>query len=80
LGVSVTDLVQPAGTAPMTELSDQQEQALVTNPQALVVTYLIVNDWKFDEIVSMMARSIRTVGRCQDGESGPFAESVCLAA
>jgi transcriptional regulator with XRE-family HTH domain len=52
LGVSVADLVQPAEHAPMTELSEQQEQALVTNPRALVVTYLIVNDWKFDEIVS----------------------------
>src|ERR1700732_2697934 len=52
LGVSVADLVQPAETAPMTDLSDRQEQALVTNPRALVVTYLIVNDWKFDEIVS----------------------------
>src|ERR1700679_3078407 len=52
LGVSVADLVQPVDHAPMTELSEQQEQALVTNPRALVVTYLIVNDWKFDEIGS----------------------------
>ena len=52
LGVSVADLVQPVDHAPMTELSERQEQALVTNPRALVVTYLIVNDWKFDEIVS----------------------------
>jgi transcriptional regulator with XRE-family HTH domain len=52
LGLSVADLVQPADHAPMTELSEQQEMALVTNPRALVVTYLIVNDWKFDEIVS----------------------------
>jgi transcriptional regulator with XRE-family HTH domain len=49
LGVSVADLVQPVDHAPMTE---RQEQALVTNPRALVVTHLIVNDWKFDEIVS----------------------------
>src|ERR1700679_1145227 len=52
LGVNVGDLVQPADHAAVTELSEQQEQALVTNPRALVVTYLIVNDWKFDEIVS----------------------------
>lgn len=52
LGVSVSDLVEPAENAPMTELSEQQEQALVTDPRALVVTYLIVNDWKFDEIVA----------------------------
>ena len=43
LGVSVADLVQPVDHAPLTELSEQQEQALVTNPRALVVTYLIVN-------------------------------------
>lgn len=52
LGVSVTDLAHATPGAPMTELSAEQEQALVTDPRALVVTYLIVNDWKFDEIVS----------------------------
>ena len=52
LGVSVSDLVQPVDHAPLTELSERQEQALVSDPRALVVTYLIVNDWKFDEIVS----------------------------
>lgn len=52
LGVGVADLVQPEESSPLTELSEQQEQALATNPRALVVTYLIVNDWKFDEIVS----------------------------
>ena len=52
LGVSVADLVQPVDHAPLTELSERQEQALVSDPRALVVTYLIVNDWKFDEIVS----------------------------
>jgi transcriptional regulator with XRE-family HTH domain len=52
LGVSVSDLVQPVDHAPLTELSERQEQALVSDARALVVTYLIVNDWKFDEIVS----------------------------
>jgi transcriptional regulator with XRE-family HTH domain len=52
LGVGVADLVQPAENAPLTELSELQEQALATNPRALVVTYLIINDWTFDEIVS----------------------------
>src|SRR5579862_1522517 len=47
LGVGVADLVQPAENAPLTELSEQQEQALATNPRALVVTYLIINDWTF---------------------------------
>jgi transcriptional regulator with XRE-family HTH domain len=52
LGVSVADLVHTTVSAPMTELSEQQEQALVADPRTLVVAYLIVNDWKFDEIVS----------------------------
>jgi transcriptional regulator with XRE-family HTH domain len=52
LGVGVADLVTAEESSALTELSEQQEQALVTNPRALVVSYLIVNDWKFDEIVS----------------------------
>jgi transcriptional regulator with XRE-family HTH domain len=52
LGISVAELIQPAEAAALTELSEQQEQALAADPQTLVVTYLIVNDWKFDEIVA----------------------------
>jgi transcriptional regulator with XRE-family HTH domain len=52
LGVGVADLIAAEDTSALTELSEQQEQALATNPRALVVTYLIVNDWKFDDIVS----------------------------
>ncbi|HEY0747290.1 MAG TPA: helix-turn-helix transcriptional regulator [Steroidobacteraceae bacterium] len=53
LGVSVTDLLQASEGAPLTELGEQQEQALAADPQALIITYLLVNDWKFDEIVSI---------------------------
>jgi transcriptional regulator with XRE-family HTH domain len=53
LGISVSELLQPAETAPLTELSEQQEQALAADPQVLVITYLLVNDWKFDEIVAI---------------------------
>lgn len=52
LGVGIEELLSPAGTAPLTELTEQQEDALVSNPRLLVVTYLIVNDWKFAEIVA----------------------------
>jgi DNA-binding Xre family transcriptional regulator len=52
LGVEVTDLLQPASKAALTELSEEQEQALVANPKLLLVTYLVVNDWKFSEIVA----------------------------
>jgi DNA-binding Xre family transcriptional regulator len=51
LGVEVGDLLQPAESAQLTELSEQQEQALVANPKLLLVTYLVVNDWKFTDIV-----------------------------
>jgi transcriptional regulator with XRE-family HTH domain len=53
LGISVTELIQPGDGASLTELSEQQERALATDPHALLITYLIVNDWKFDEIVSI---------------------------
>jgi len=52
LGVDIVDLLQPPGNAPLTELSEVQEQALVANPKLLVVTYLVVNDWKMSEIVN----------------------------
>jgi transcriptional regulator with XRE-family HTH domain len=51
LGVEVTDLLQPAGQA-LTQLSAEQEHALVANPKLLLVTYLVVNDWKFAEIIA----------------------------
>jgi transcriptional regulator with XRE-family HTH domain len=52
LGVEVADLLQPAEQAALTELSEDQELALVANPKLLLVTYLVVNDWKFSEIVA----------------------------
>ena len=52
LGVGIGELIQPFESAALTELGEQQEQALVSDPKLLVVTYLIVNDWKFDEIVA----------------------------
>jgi transcriptional regulator with XRE-family HTH domain len=51
LGVEVTELLQPAENVALTELSEEQERALVANPKLLLVTYLVVNDWKFAEII-----------------------------
>jgi hypothetical protein len=42
----------PEDLALVTQLSEAQEIALANQPKILVVTYLIVNDWKFQEIVS----------------------------
>jgi DNA-binding Xre family transcriptional regulator len=52
LGVTLQDLVQPAaGSGLVTQLTESQELALTGNPKLLLVTYLLVNDWKFREVV-----------------------------
>jgi transcriptional regulator with XRE-family HTH domain len=52
LGVGVEDLLSSPDRSPITELTEQQEHALVSNPRLLVVTYLVVNDWKFADIIA----------------------------
>lgn len=51
LGLTLADLVQPPEEQDLvTQLSEAQELALVSQPRYFVVTYLLVNDWKFREI------------------------------
>jgi DNA-binding Xre family transcriptional regulator len=51
--LTLNDLVQPPeGLDVLTELSEEQEIALAGQPRTLVVTYLIVNDWSFQDIIS----------------------------
>jgi len=51
LGVTLNDLMQPPeGQELATQLSEAQEIALISQPRYFVVTYLLVNDWKFREI------------------------------
>ena len=52
LGLTLEDLLQSSKAAALTELSAEQEQAIVTRPKLLLVAYLTANDWKFQEIVS----------------------------
>jgi transcriptional regulator with XRE-family HTH domain len=53
LSITLNELLQPPTDSSMiTQLTTEQEQALVSNPKLLLTTYLIVNDWKFDEIVA----------------------------
>jgi len=53
LEITLNDLMQPPeGSDIVTQLSEAQEVALASQPKILVVTYLIVNDWKFQDIVS----------------------------
>jgi len=57
LEVSLADLASGAVPArnSLTHLSDQQERALVKEPRLLLLTYLLVNDWKFGEITAAFA-------------------------
>lgn len=51
LGLTLDDLLQPPEEQELvTELSEAQELTLVSQPKNFVVTYLLVNDWKFREI------------------------------
>jgi transcriptional regulator with XRE-family HTH domain len=53
LQLTLKDLSQPPqGPEVLTQLTESQEAALAGDPRVLVVTYLIVNDWTFEEIVS----------------------------
>ena len=51
LGLTLNDLMQPPeGQDLATQLSEAQEVALISQPRYFVVTYLLVNDWRFKEI------------------------------
>lgn len=51
LDLTLADLMQsPEEHDLVTQLSEAQELALVSQPRYLVTTYLLVNDWKFREI------------------------------
>jgi transcriptional regulator with XRE-family HTH domain len=54
LGVTIADLAnsEPQRQLLLTELTEAQERALVGNPKLLLVTYLLVNQWKVDEILT----------------------------
>jgi transcription initiation factor IIE alpha subunit len=44
----------PSGTEVVTELAETQESALVSAPKVLVVMCLLVNDWKFQDIIAAL--------------------------
>jgi DNA-binding Xre family transcriptional regulator len=53
LDISLNDLTQPPeGLELVTQMSEAQEIALANHPKILLVTYLLLNDWKFQDIVS----------------------------
>jgi DNA-binding Xre family transcriptional regulator len=53
LEISLDELTQPhEGLELVTQMSEAQEIALANHPKILLVTYLLLNDWKFQDIVS----------------------------
>jgi transcriptional regulator with XRE-family HTH domain len=52
LGVTIADLAnaEPARDMRITQFTDEQERALTADPKLVLVTYLLVNRWSFDEI------------------------------
>jgi len=56
LDLSLSDLVDGGqATGALHELSEAQERALVRDPQLLLLTYLLVNEWKLAEIMTTYA-------------------------
>ena len=54
LGVTIADLAntEPARELLITQFTDQQERTLTSNPKLLMLTYLLVNHWKFEDIIA----------------------------
>ena len=53
LGLEISDLVELMSTqrATLTELSPEQEAALLAEPKLLLMTYLLINGWQLDDVV-----------------------------
>lgn len=52
-GMEISDLVELAQekTPPFTSLTPEQEEALLNEPKLLLVTFLVLSQWQFDDIV-----------------------------
>jgi DNA-binding Xre family transcriptional regulator len=57
LGLTIADLVQMmnARREYLTELTPEQEEALLADPKLLLMTYLLINGWPVEEIVDNFA-------------------------
>lgn len=53
LDITISDLLQneTRSSEYQTQLSDAQENALVSDPKLLLLTYLLINHWSFEEII-----------------------------
>jgi transcriptional regulator with XRE-family HTH domain len=54
LGVTIADLAntEPTRELLITQFTEQQERALTGDPKLLLLTYLIVNQWKLEQILA----------------------------
>ncbi len=54
LGVTIADLanMEPARALLITQFTEQQERMLASDAKLLLLTYLLVNQWKLDEILA----------------------------
>lgn len=53
LGLTIADLAnaEPTRDRRITQFTDEQEKALTADPKLVLVTYLLVNRWSFDELI-----------------------------
>jgi DNA-binding Xre family transcriptional regulator len=53
LNLTLSELTQPREDLELvTQMTEAQEVALTNHPKILLVTYLLLNDWKFHDIIS----------------------------
>jgi len=52
-GIEISDLVELAAESkpPFTSLTPEQEEALLRNPKLLLMAFLVLSHWQFDDIV-----------------------------
>lgn len=65
-GVSIADLTRQARqrAEPLTRLTPEQEEELLSDPRLLLVAYLILNNWRYEQIVDAFQISeTETIGR-----------------
>jgi len=64
-GIELTDLTDRLrqGDAPVTQLTEAQEEELMSDPKLFLMTYLMMNRWRLEDIVKAYELSEREVRR-----------------
>jgi transcriptional regulator with XRE-family HTH domain len=76
LGVTISDLAnaEPAREMRITQFTDEQERALTAEPKLVLITYLLVNRWSFDEITEAIDLSENDLVRALLSLDAQFSE------